>query len=140
MKINFTYRNKFSFLKERKIQIKNVIESLLRSEKIILGNLNLIFCSDEFIRAYNKEFLDHDFETDIITFHDENEEGQTEGELLISTDTVKSNSKKFKTDFDNELNRVIIHGVLHLCGYKDKTKREKIEMRKKENFYLKNIL
>lgn len=109
------------------------------NENTLFGIINIIFCSDEFIKKYNREYLDHDFETDIITFHDSDAEGNVEGELLISADTVSFNSKRFKTDIEEEFSRVIIHGILHLCGYKDKTKAEKIKMKKKENFYLNSL-
>ena len=116
-----------------------MIEHISNNEKDVFGNINIIFCSDKFIREYNRKYLNHDFETDIITFYDNDENGYTEGELLISSDTVNSNSERFKTDLYEEFSRVIIHGILHLCGYMDKTKTEKSLMRKKENFYLKYL-
>jgi rRNA maturation RNase YbeY len=139
LEINIIWKNKFRAPKEKRKQLKELIKSISGKENKELSCLNIIFCCDEFIRQYNKEYLGHDYETDIITFHDVNKEGQIEGELLISTDTVSANCKRFRTNFDNELNRVIIHGVLHLCGYRDNTTAEKMSIKKKENFYLKNI-
>ena len=137
LKISYIYKNKFTVSRERKKQFKELVNQISEKEKKYIAGINLIFCSDEFIRDYNNIYLKHDHETDIITFHDVNEEGFTEGELLISTDSVKNNSIRFKTDFETELMRVIAHGVLHLCGYKDKTKAEKKIMTEKEDFYLK---
>jgi probable rRNA maturation factor len=139
LKINFLFKKKIKFPKEFKKNLKNVIKHISDNENDIFGNINLVFCSDKFIRDYNREYLDHDFETDIITFYDNDENGHTEGELLISLDTVETNSRRFKTDLYDEFGRVIIHGILHLCGYGDKTKTEKSLMRKKENFYLKYL-
>ncbi len=91
-----------------------------------------IFCSDEVILEMNKQYLQHDYYTDIITF-DYSANGTISGDIFISVDTVKSNSVKFGTDFSNELYRVIIHGILHLCGLKDGTEEEEAMMREKEN-------
>ena len=104
---------------------------------IKITSLSLIYCTDEIIKDYNKKYLGHDYATDIITFHDVNENGETEGELLMSAETIKENAGRFNTEPDVELMRVVIHGVLHLCGYKDKTKKQKVQMRLKENYYLK---
>lgn len=143
MKLNILYNHAFlkgsSGKKELRNAARSVIETVLKGEKMKIHEISLIFCDDAFIRAYNKEYLGHDYETDIITFHDENESGLPEGELLISIDTVKENSVKYKAGFERELLRVIIHGTLHLCGYKDKSVRQKKEIRKKENFYLNQI-
>lgn len=128
---------KFVLSKEQKNQFKEVIQEISIKENKKISLLNLIFCSDDIIIEYNKEYLSHEYATDIITFHDVNENGETEGELLMSVDTIKENAVRYKTDPDEELKRVIIHGVLHLCGFKDKTKKQKAMMRLKENQYLK---
>ncbi len=107
--------------------IKQVVA--VHSRKV--GDIAYIFCSDEKILEVNKQYLDHDYYTDIITF-DYSEGNRISGDLFISLDTVKSNAEKFGTDYDEELHRVIIHGVLHLCGLKDKTPKEEKEMRAKE--------
>lgn len=99
------------------------------------GDISIIFCSDEYLLGINKEHLNHDYYTDIITF-DYCEENLINGDLFISIDTVAENAKKFGVEFTNELNRVIIHGVLHLCGYKDKSPKDAAMMRSKENFYI----
>ncbi len=140
MKINIIYKKIFIFSPVEKKVLKKALGKLIhnvsRIEKKYISSLNLILCKDEFIRDYNKKYLNHDYETDIITFHDLDEDDGIEGELLISVDTVKSNSKKYKTSFGNELSRVVIHGMLHLCGYKDNTPAEKQIIRKKEDYFL----
>lgn len=97
-----------------------------------VGNLNYIFCNDERILEVNKEFLGHDYYTDIITF-DYSEPGVVSGDMFISLETVETNSFKFHTSFDKELLRVIIHGVLHLCGINDKGPGERAIMEAAEN-------
>ena len=97
-----------------------------------VGNLNYIFCNDDRILEVNKEFLGHDYYTDIITF-DYSEPGVVSGDMFISIDTVMSNSLKFHTSYDKELMRVIIHGVLHLCGMNDKGRGERALMEAAEN-------
>lgn len=92
-----------------------------------VGDLNYIFCNDDRILEVNKEFLGHDYYTDIITF-DYSEPGVVSGDMYISLDTVQSNSRKFRTSYDRELMRVIIHGVLHLCGINDKGRGERAVM------------
>jgi len=108
--------------------IKRIIEHFNKQ----LGNITYIFCSDEEILQINKLYLNHDYYTDIITF-DYSEEDILSGDLFISLETVKTNSEKFKTKFDEELHRVMIHGILHLCGYDDKTAAKKKIMHAKEN-------
>lgn len=97
-----------------------------------VGNLNYIFCNDDRILEVNKEFLGHDYYTDIITF-DYSEPGVVSGDMYISLDTVLTNSDKFHTSYDKELLRVIIHGVLHLCGINDKGRGERAIMEAAEN-------
>ena len=97
-----------------------------------VGNLNYIFCNDDRILEVNKEFLGHDYYTDIITF-DYSEPGVVSGDMYISLDTVLTNSEKFHTSYDKELLRVIIHGVLHLCGMNDKGRGERAVMEAAEN-------
>ncbi len=98
------------------------------------GNLNFIFCDDEYLHRINLEYLNHDTYTDIITFPLRTD--RIEGDIFISIERVKENAKVFKVEFRKELLRVIIHGVLHLIGYKDKTENEQNLMRNKEDFYL----
>jgi len=96
------------------------------------GDIAYIFCSDERILEVNKQYLQHDYYTDIITF--DYSEGQIiSGDIFISVDTVKTNAEEFGVSFEHELNRIIIHGILHLCGQDDKTPELRLEMTRKEN-------
>ena len=99
-------------------------------------SLNYIFCTDEYLREINIQFLKHKTYTDIITFNYNPSKTEIEGEIYISIDRVRENADTYKTDFLTELNRVMIHGVLHLLGYNDKNKSEKRAMREKEDSYL----
>lgn len=111
--------------------LKLVAESEIKK----LGNINIIFCSDNYILDVNVKYLGHDYFTDIITF-DYCEKDILSGDLFISIDTVRDNAKFYKTEFNDELNRVIVHGLLHLIGYDDHTPEEQKIMREKENYYL----
>lgn len=117
--------------REMKAWVKKVIESYSKQ----MGNLSYIFTSDANILKINNEYLQHDYYTDVITF-DYTEEDKISGDIFVSLETVKSNSIKFNQDYKKELNRVIIHGVLHLIGFKDKTETEATEMRKREELSL----
>jgi rRNA maturation RNase YbeY len=99
----------------------------------------LIFCSDEYLLDVNKKYLNHDYYTDIITF-DYVEDKIISGDIFISSDRVRENANQFNVSFEMELFRIIIHGILHLLGYKDKTKKDKSLMTEKENFYLSRLL
>ena len=103
-----------------------------------MGSINVIFCSDDYLLSLNKEHLNHDFYTDIITFSYNNEK-EISGDLFISIDRAKENSEKNGEPFINETSRLVIHGLLHLCGYNDKSKDEIIVMRAKEKQYLEMI-
>lgn len=100
-----------------------------------IGNISIIFCSDNYVLDINQKYLQHDYFTDIITF-DYCEEDRLSGDLFISVDSVRENSVEFGTEFKDELNRVIIHGLLHLVGYDDHTEKDIKLMRSKENYYL----
>lgn len=102
----------------------------LHAKKV--GEINYIFCSDKRILEINKQYLQHDYYTDIITF-DYSEQDSIDGDIYIGTETVMSNAVLFGVPFDTELHRVIIHGILHLCGYKDKTPETEKIMHEKEN-------
>jgi rRNA maturation RNase YbeY len=108
--------------------IKNVVSQYQKR----VGAVAYIFCSDAEILRINKQYLNHDYYTDIITF-DYSENDVISGDLFISLDTVKSNSEQFGTDYWEELHRVLIHGILHLCGFKDKSPEDEKVMREKEN-------
>lgn len=97
-----------------------------------IGDISYIFCSDAKILDVNKQYLNHDYYTDVITF-DYSENNTISGDIFISLDTVKTNAEKFATDPDEELKRVIIHGVLHLCGLKDKSEEDSKNMTQSEN-------
>ena len=111
--------------------IKFVAESEVRK----VGDINVIFCSDNYILDVNMKYLQHDYFTDIITF-DYCEDDVLSGDLFISIDSVKDNALFYGTVFPDELNRVIVHGILHLIGYDDHTDSEQKTMRSKENYYL----
>lgn len=137
MPIQFT-NDRITFNLKKKSILKTWIRSVIEKEKLILGNLSYVFCDDESLLKINQQFLDHDTYTDIITF--DYREGKTvNGEIYISIDRVRDNAEKYKTNFENELHRVMIHGVLHICGYKDKTKAAKELMRKMEDASLKKL-
>ena len=111
--------------------LKLVAESEIKK----LGNINIIFCSDNYILDVNVKYLGHDYFTDIITF-DYCVKNILSGDLFISIDTVRDNAEFYKTEFNDELNRAIVHGLLHLIGYDDHTQEEQKIMREKENYYL----
>lgn len=115
--------------------INNWIKETVISEGKTLGDISFIFCSDNYLLEVNKQYLNHDYFTDIITF-DYVENDIISGDIFISCDRVKENATAFEKTFENELSRIIIHGVLHLLGYKDKVKKDKLMMTQKEDFYL----
>ncbi|MBS1773287.1 MAG: rRNA maturation RNase YbeY [Bacteroidetes bacterium] len=106
-------------------------------KKADTSNLTYIFCNDEYLLQINQQFLNHDTFTDIITFNLSEAANELVGEIYISTERVKENASKFDTTYNEELHRVIFHGALHLCGFKDKTKTDKETMRKQEDACLK---
>ena len=115
--------------------ITKTIDKLLKSENKSRGQLCIVLCDDSDLLAINKKHLDHDYFTDIITFN-YNDKNVVSGDLFISVERVQENAKKYGYSFENELIRVVFHGLLHLCGYNDKTNLEKVVMRFKENCYL----
>jgi probable rRNA maturation factor len=128
----------FEDIKEIKIvrnHIKYVIEQIFLMEGSDYVSIDIIFCSDVFLLKLNKEFLKHNFLTDIITFNN-SEDNFVSGELYISLERVKENAKKFDVTYKSEIYRVIIHGILHLLNYEDKTSEKKKKMREKEDYYL----
>jgi len=111
------------------------LQRVAQQEDKIIREINYIFCSDDFLRAINEQYLQHDYYTDIITFpYDDTEDIQ--GDLFISIDRVEDNAKTLQVPFLQELNRVMVHGLLHLAGYGDKTEAETVQMRERENFHL----
>jgi len=120
-----------------KLQLAQWIKATIAHEKATYESINIVFCTDEFLLRLNKEHLNHDYFTDIITF--QYEQDPLEGELYISIDRVKENARSLDITMLNELHRVIIHGVLHMIGYGDKTDEEKRLIRDKEDYYLKEL-
>lgn len=114
-------------------QVAEWINDIIEQHEQELISLTYVFCSDDYLHEINVSYLDHDTLTDIITFDNADEEGVIEGDIFISIDRVKDNSKDLGTSFEDELHRVIIHGVLHLLGYKDKTEEQEALMRKQED-------
>jgi probable rRNA maturation factor len=133
-KVCFFFEEKGFSLQSRS-ELKAFIETLFKKEKKKLESINYIFCSDKRLLEINQQFLRHDYYTDIITF-DLSETDATQAEIYISIGRVKDNAKTEGVSFKSELHRVIFHGALHLCGYKDKSKVETSIMRVKEESYL----
>lgn len=116
-------------------ELRKEINELIANENYKAGNLAVVFCSDAYLLNINKEYLDHDYYTDIITF-DYTDGKLISGDLIVSYDRVRDNAQTIGSSVEQELKRVVYHGVLHLCGYKDKSKADKIKMTERENFYL----
>jgi rRNA maturation RNase YbeY len=122
----------------REDSVKDWITKTIITENFKVGEVSFVFCEDDYLYDLNVEFLNHDTLTDIITF-DYSLGNEIHGEIYISIDRVKENASEFNVSFQEELHRVIIHGILHLCGYKDKSESDKKQMRTKENLYLQSI-
>ena len=114
-------------------KIKSWLSSLIDKHSQQLVEINYIFCSDDYLLEVNKEYLDHDYYTDIITFDNSDREEEIEGDIFVSIDRIKNNSADLHTNHLEETIRVLAHGVLHLCGYKDKTPAETSIMRAEED-------
>ena len=132
--IDFSYQADFELTDEN--AISDWISTIITSENFVEGDISYVFCDDEFLLSLNTEFLNHDTLTDIISF-DYSLGKQIHGEIYISVERVAENADKFKTEVIDELHRVMIHGILHYCGYNDKTKAEETTMREKEEMALK---
>jgi rRNA maturation RNase YbeY len=126
-------------LRER-TALKRFIASIFKTEKTRLSGINYIFCTDKRLLEINRQFLKHDYYTDIITFQLTPPGEPVEAEIYISVDRVRDNARDLRESFNRELHRVIFHGALHLCGYRDKSKREKEIMREKEESCLRKYL
>ena len=129
--ISFNYETDFNLDEEQGFSDCNSI----LEEHCKEGEINYIFCSDDYLHKLNVDFLNHDTLTDIISF-DYSVGKELHGDIYISVDRVKENASDFKVSFDDEMARVIIHGVLHYCGYKDKSEDDEKMMRSKEDYYL----
>lgn len=134
--ISFNYETDFKLEDEQQYQAW--ISDAIMSENCNEGELNYIFCDDNYLHKINVEYLKHDTLTDIISF-DYSIGKELHGDIFISVERVADNAKDFEVDFDKELQRVMIHGVLHYCGYKDKTEDEKNTMRSKEELYMSKL-
>lgn len=128
--VSFSFDNK----REVSLWLKSVVSSFQKE----LGVINVIFCNDQYLLKVNQTYLNHDYFTDIITFN-YNENNLISGDLFISIDRVKENAINQKMEFNVEIHRVIVHGVLHLCGLNDQSKQEKEIMRGRENLFLQKI-
>lgn len=125
-----------TFLFPNKTELKSFIRNIFKEEKKVLTELTYVFCSDNFLLDINRTYLQHDFYTDIITFDLSETPHEIIGEIYVSLDRIKDNALEFETSLKKETLRVLYHGALHLCGYKDKTKSQTAIMRKKEEQYL----
>ncbi|WP_299393706.1 rRNA maturation RNase YbeY [uncultured Gelidibacter sp.] len=134
--ISFNYETEFQL--ENELALSDWIAGAIKNEGFNEGEINYIFCDDAYLLELNIQFLEHDTLTDIISF-DYTMGKQINGDVYISIERVKENAEEFGVSFDNELSRVMIHGVLHYCGYKDKTEEDEAQMRSKENFYISQL-
>lgn len=116
--------------------LRKWIQKAAKAEDHRVAEINYIFCSDRYLRKMNKQYLQHDYNTDIITFDNSPGPNIIGGDIFISIDRVKINAKTYGSTFTDELHRVMIHGILHLCGYRDKTEAEKAKMRGREEYWL----
>jgi probable rRNA maturation factor len=128
--IDFNYETEFML--ENEEAIGSWISTVIKSESKKVGEINYIFCDDEYLLQINQEHLQHDYYTDIISF-DYTVGNEINGDMFISIDRVKENAQDFNVSFEDELKRVIVHGVLHYCGYKDKSEDDELLMRSKED-------
>jgi rRNA maturation RNase YbeY len=131
--INFNYETEFKLANEANLAAW--LTSVIASEEHKEGEINYVFCDDDYLHKLNLEFLEHDTLTDIISF-DYSIGKELHGDIYISVERVKENASEYSTDFEEELQRVMVHGILHYCGYKDKTESEQNAMRAKEDLYL----
>ncbi|WP_338732286.1 rRNA maturation RNase YbeY [Mangrovimonas cancribranchiae] len=135
--ISFNYETDFQISNES--SYKDWISNVIKLEDCKEGDINYIFCNDDYLHRINVEFLNHDTLTDIISF-DYSVGKQLHGDIYISIERVSENAQDFNVELSNELSRVIIHGILHYCGYKDKSESQKTLMRSKEEHYMKLLL
>lgn len=118
-------------------RVKIWLEEILLEEKHKVGTINYIFCDDEYLLQVNKDFLQHDYYTDVITF-DYVKGNTVSADIFVSLPRISENAKVHSEEVETELRRVLAHGLLHLCGYKDKKEEDILEMRNKENYYLRS--
>ena len=135
--ISFSAETQFEFLEAKTTSVW--LSSIISQESHLEGELSFVFCNDNFLHKLNVEFLNHDTLTDVISF-DYSVGKEVHGEIFVSVERVRENAAEFNQRFEAELSRVMAHGVLHFCGYKDKTEAESSMMRNKEDFYLKQLM
>jgi rRNA maturation RNase YbeY len=135
----YFFEEDIAFKPKKKTAIRQWINETIIAEGYNLSEVNYIFCSDVYLLALNQQYLDHDTYTDIITFDNTEIEESVAGDIFISVDRIRENAQTFVIPFERELHRVMIHGVLHLLGYKDKTKKDKTLMTQKEDLYLSKV-
>lgn len=134
-KISFSYQKAYSG-PAQKARLRGFLVELAGREGYGIGELGYVFCSDDYLLSINREYLSHDTYTDIVTFDLRDTPGVIRGEIYISLDRIRENAKTYGQPVTRELHRVMFHGLLHLCGYKDTLKAQKDTMRQKEDFYL----
>ena len=138
MVINF-FSEEIDYTFANSVEIRNWIVKVIKNEKHSPGTINYIFCNDNYLLNLNLQYLEHNTLTDIITF-DYSKEEVVSGDIFISIERVMENATKFNVSFEEELRRVVVHGILHLCGHGDKSEQQKNLMRKMEDKYLKIFL
>ncbi len=134
MRISFNFLAPIALRNRQRLKV--FIDSIFEAEHIEANMIDFIFCSDSYLLEINRSFLQHDYFTDIITFSMADIKSPVVGEIYISADTIRTNASRFNTTIERELHRVMFHGILHLCGHKDKTKKERSIMTAKEEHYL----
>ena len=135
----FFYNEDVKYLLLKKRTIRTWLSFVAKEEGRGVEKISYIFCSDDFLLSVNEQYLHADYYTDVITF-DYCEENRISGDIFISVDRVKENAKLYEQPFFREMLRVILHGLLHLCGYKDKTEKDEKKMREKEDYYLQKFV
>ena len=125
-----------TFQIKQKLPLKRWIKATIAAEGFTVGEISVVLCSDAYLLEINKQYLQHDTYTDIVTFDNSEQEDAIAGDIFISVDRVRENAAKYGVPERDELHRVVIHGILHLCGYGDKKKEDKAQMTAKEDFYL----
>ena len=134
-KIQF-HKENVQFRLNKQAELKSWIYAAIKAHGYSVLSINYVFCSDKYLLKMNKQYLHHNYYTDIITFNNSSEAKKLEADIFISIDRVKENGEKFKTIFNDELHRVMIHGALHLVGYNDKNKSGQAKMREAEDYWL----
>lgn len=133
------FKEGVTFRLNQQSDLQKWIVKAAKNEGYGIEQINYIFCSDKYLKKMNVDFLNHNYYTDIITFDNSIEKKKIIADIFISIDTVRLNATEYKTNFNNELHRVMIHGLLHLVGYSDKNPKLQTEMRMREDFWLKKF-